>query len=65
MVVYSLRSGANCEMIAPIVPKSERTRRLIPFGLTVVAVRTVLAELSQIFPARTIPARLAPGVPGL
>ncbi len=37
----------------------------LPRPVTVVAVRTVLAELGRILPARTIPARLARGVPGL
>lgn len=33
--------------------------------VTVLAVRTVLAELCRIVPARTVPARLATDVPGL
>jgi hypothetical protein len=37
----------------------------LPRPVTVVAVRTLLAELSRILPARTIPARLVCGVPGL
>ena len=37
----------------------------LPRPLTVVAVRTVLAELCHIVPARTVPARLATDVPGL
>jgi hypothetical protein len=37
----------------------------LPRPVTVVAVRTVLAELGRILPARTIPARLTCGSPGL
>jgi hypothetical protein len=37
----------------------------LPRPVTVVAVRTVLAELCRIVPARTVPARLATDVPGL
>jgi hypothetical protein len=37
----------------------------LPRPVTVVAVRTVLAELCRIVPARTVPARLASGVPGV
>jgi hypothetical protein len=37
----------------------------LPRPVTVVAVRAVLAELGRTLPARTIPARLTCGVPGL
>lgn len=37
----------------------------LPRAVTVVAVRTVLAELGHVLPARTISARLTCGVPGL
>ena len=67
---WDVRSLAGARHAGRVAPKEDLVAAVaadtaLPRPVTVVAVRTVLAELSQILPARTIPARLAPGVPGL
>ena len=67
---WDVRSLAGARHASRVAPREDLVAAVaadtaLPRPVTVVAVRTVLAELSRILPARTIPARLATGVPGL
>ena len=67
---WDVRSLAGARHADRVAPREDLVAAVaadtaLPRPVTVVAVRTVLAELSGILPASTIPARLATGVPGL
>ena len=67
---WDVRSLAGARHASRVAPREDLVAAVaadtaLPRPVTVVAVRTVLAELSRILPASTIPARLATGVPGL
>lgn len=67
---WDVRSLAGARHADRVAPREDLVAAVaadtaLPRPVTVVAVRTVLAELSRILPASTIPARLATGVPGL
>jgi hypothetical protein len=67
---WDVRSLAGARHAGRVAPREDLVAAVaadmaLPRPVTVVAVRTVLAELSRILPASTIPARLATGVPGL
>ena len=65
---WDVRSLAGARHADRVAPKEDLVTAVaadtaLPRPVTVVAVRAVLAELGAILPARTIPARLATGVP--
>jgi hypothetical protein len=67
---WDVRSLAGARPAGRVAPRHDLAAAVagelgLPRPVTVVAVRTVLAELGRILPARTIPARLVCGVPGL
>jgi hypothetical protein len=67
---WDVRSLAGARHASRVAPREDLVAAVaadtaVPRPVTVVAVRAALAELSRILPARTIPARLATGVPGL
>lgn len=67
---WDVRSLAGARHADRVAPREDLVAAVIadtglPRPVTVVAVRTVLAELCRIVPATTIPARLGSGVPGL
>jgi hypothetical protein len=67
---WDVCSLAGARHASRLAPRDDLTAAVaadmgLPRTVTVVAVRTVLAELGCILPASTIPARLATGVPGL
>jgi hypothetical protein len=67
---WDVRSLAGARHASRLAPREDLVTAVaadtgLPRPVTVVAVRTVLAELGRILPARTIPARLTCGSPGL